>query len=80
MYKEHPHWIATKNMLTQAYVDLATALKQQDAERIDEERLNIIGLREAAAFVFNHAAFELDFAALCDAFLVINSPADVPDC
>jgi hypothetical protein len=72
VYEDHPLWIATKQILTEAYIDLATALRNLDSERIDEERLNIIGLRESAVFVFSDKAFDLDFSALCGALTVLE--------
>lgn len=80
MYEDHPLWIATKQMLTQAYVDLAAALGRLDRERVEEEQLNILGLRESATFVFSERALDLDFSALCDALSLINQAATVPVC
>jgi hypothetical protein len=80
MYEDHPLWIGTREMLAQAFIDLAAAIQRSDVERIEEERLNIVGLQEQAAFVFGLHAKDLDFAALCDALAVLVPSPGKPDC
>jgi hypothetical protein len=80
MYEDHPLWQATREMLAQAFIDLAAAIHRSDVERIEEERLNIVGLREQAAFVFGLHVQDLDFAALCDAMSALVTTPSQPDC
>ena len=80
MYEDHPLWIGTREMLAQAFIDLAAAIHRSDVERIEEERLNIVGLQEQAAFVFGLHVKDLDFAALCDALAVLVPSPGKPDC
>ena len=80
MFEDHPLWKATREMLAQAFIDLATAIRQSDLERIEEERLNIFGLREQAASIFGAEVQHLDFVALCDALTVLGASPDIPDC
>jgi len=80
MYEDHPLWKGTREMLAQAFIDLAEAIRQSDVLRIEEERLNIVGLREQAAFVFGLHVKDLDFAALCDALAVLVPSPGKPDC
>lgn len=78
--EDHPLLKGTRVMRAQAFVDLATAIHRADVERIEVDRLNIVGFREQAAFVFGLHVRNLDFAVLCDALAALVTSSDKPDC
>ncbi len=68
VYEDHPQWIACREGLTTAFVDLYRALRENDPLQVEEEWLNVQGFRSSAAFLFGEQVVDLYFAAICDAF------------